>query len=164
MFRSKELIVPGRYSPCIGVLVVILLFPGAVRSSAGELFQAGDPQPGVPEVAVTPADSVPTAELQPSAATGPYTVRLPLIFMNYPPPPLSRRLGFGVAGGSLSQYPEAASLKAGWYVDWNVQQTPQRPNGMEYVQMVRLHQNLTVSICGLVNAWDRSKCPYATPA
>ena len=85
------------------------------------------------------------------------------------PPVLSVRLGYGLAGGSLNQYPEAASLKAGWYVDWNVQQTPQCPNGTEYVQMVRLHQNLTSASTGLpcplfsADAWDRSKCPYASP-
>ena len=78
------------------------------------------------------------------------------------PPVLSVRLGYGLAGGSLNQYPEAASLKAGWYVDWNVQQTPQCPNGTEYVQMVRLHQNLTCPLWS-VDAWDRSKCPYASP-
>ena len=234
MFMNKRTYNPWLTLAFVGVLVVILVFPGAIRSSANGLLQTGDPQPGVPEVVVTPADSVPAAELQPQAAAGPYTVRLPLIFMNYLPPPavpvlnaianadgdgnyavawsaaagatsymleeddnvdfasptarysgagtswnanckavgayfyrvrasntgglsewsnvastavqppvLSVRLGYSLAGGSLNQYPEAASLKAGWYVDWNVQQTPQCPNGTEYVQMVRLHQNLT---------------------
>ena len=260
VFMNKRTYNPWLTLAFVGVLVVILVFPGAIRSSANGLLQTGDPQPGVPEVVVTPADSVPAAELQPQAAAGPYTVRLPLIFMNYLPPPavpvlnaianadgdgnyavawsaaagatsytleeddnvdfasptaqyngagtswnanckavgayfyrvrasntgglsewsnvastavqppvLSVRLGYSLAGGSFNQYPEAASLKAGWYVDWNVQQTPQCPNGTEYVQMVRLHQNLTSASTGVpcpffsADAWDRSKCPYASP-
>jgi hypothetical protein len=148
---------------CTGVLFIILLFPGASSSSAGARFQAGDPQPGVPQAAVSPADSAPTAVLQPSAVAGPHTVWLPLISLNYPPPPLSHRLGYGVTwSGSLSQYPGAATLKAGWYVNWAVEQTPQRPNGMEFVQMVRLHQNITCPLWSQ-NAWDRTKCPYVTP-
>ena len=170
MFRNERTDNPWPTLAFIGVLVVTLLFPGAIRSSAHGLFQAGDPQPGVPGVAVTAADSVPPPALQLRAAVGPYSVRLPLISLNYPLPPLSRRLGYGLVVDSFSQYPEAASLRAGWYVNWNVQQTPQRPNGMEFVQMVRLHQNLTPVphnppfLCDSSDAWDRSKCPYATPA
>ena len=53
-------------------------------------------------------------------------------------------------------------MKAGWYVNWAVQKTPQRPNDMEFVQMVRLHQNITCDLWSQ-NAWDRNKCPYADP-
>ena len=34
---------------------------------------------------------------------------------------------------------------------------------IEYVQMVRLHQNLTCPLVVPRHVWDRSKCPYATP-
>jgi hypothetical protein len=33
-----------------------------------------------------------------------------------------------------------AQLNAGWYLDWGTGQTPSRPNGMEYVQVIRVQQ------------------------
>lgn len=78
------------------------------------------------------------------------------------PPQISYRLGFGATSGPISKYPEIDSLKAGWYVDWQVRTRPVRPNQMEFVQMVRVHQRLTCQI-GSADAHDRTKCPYAIP-
>jgi hypothetical protein len=75
---------------------------------------------------------------------------------------LSDRLGFGATMPSIGPYPEIASLKAGWYVDWRVQEKPTRPNMMEYVQTIRVHQKLTCPL-GSADAHDRLKCPYAIP-
>src|SRR3990172_8834098 len=47
---------------------------------------------------------------------------------------------FGV-GGNVSQYP-VAELNIGWHMDWSSQLAPVRPNGAEYVQVIRLQQFL----------------------
>jgi hypothetical protein len=72
--------------------------------------------------------------------------------------PLSTRLGFGV-GGNIADFPDVASLRAGWYLDWSVRVNPVRPNNMEYAQTVRLHQKLACER-NSPDAWDRVKCPY----
>lgn len=33
-----------------------------------------------------------------------------------------------------------AKLNAGWYLDWGTDQIPSRPNGMEYIQVIRVQQ------------------------
>jgi len=71
---------------------------------------------------------------------------------------LSTRLGYGDSGGGIN-YPDVESLRAGWYLNWVVQVTPKRPNGMKYVQVVRLHQKLACPL-GSANAWNRTVCPY----
>jgi hypothetical protein len=82
-------------------------------------------------------------------------IYLPIVSVQ---PPLSTRLGFGV-GGEISNFPDVASLRAGWYLDWRVRIKPVRPNNMEYAQMVRLHQKLACEL-GSPDSWDRKKCPY----
>ena len=47
------------------------------------------------------------------------------------------RFGIGVALPPVDQY-DAGHLGAGWYVAWRVNPDPSHPNGMEFVQMVRL--------------------------
>jgi hypothetical protein len=75
---------------------------------------------------------------------------------------LSYRLGVGATYRPLSNYPELPSLRVGWYQDWYASWGPERPNGMEYVYTVRVHQEL---VCPLwsENAADREKCPYKQP-
>jgi hypothetical protein len=142
------------------VLVVLLLFPGAASSGAAGLRQADNPQPGVPGAVETPAASVPPAE-QPDAAAGTHTVRLPLIYLNYAPP-ISYRLGFSGGEGVVGKYPEVSTLKTGWYIGYWASAQPPRPGGIEYAQMVNVHQNIKCTLWS-VNAWDRSKCPYTSP-
>jgi hypothetical protein len=43
----------------------------------------------------------------------------------------------GVAIGPISRY-NIKSLRLGWYLDWRARPDPPRPEGIEYVQMVRL--------------------------
>jgi hypothetical protein len=66
------------------------------------------------------------------------------------------RFGVGVAGGGIEHY-DVERLRSGWHVDWNVRSNPEQPAGMQYVQMVRLHQ--------MTECWpDRVEgCPYTTP-
>ena len=51
--------------------------------------------------------------------------------------PFLKRVGvsFATGYGPLSSYP-LKRLPFGWYLDWNYQRNPQRPNGIEYVQML----------------------------
>ena len=76
------------------------------------------------------------------------------------PPDLADRIGFSSGDVNVNQYTGIESLKAGWYVDWSVQVSPKRPGGMEYMQMVRIHQEM---VCGPRITPDRVKCPYKTP-
>ena len=48
------------------------------------------------------------------------------------------RFGAGVEG-DIDQY-DVAALDLGWYVDWGSTQFPQAPDGLEYIQMIRLKQ------------------------
>ena len=58
----------------------------------------------------------------------------------FPPyPSANERLGVGLAGkvDGLTDY-DVAQLHAGWYLNWGTHQTPPHPEGMVYVQVVRL--------------------------
>ncbi len=79
-----------------------------------------------------------------------------------PPTDLCWRLGFDALSylGSIYRYPEIRSLKAGLYTDWIVRSNPARPNDMDYVQTIRVHQELA---CGTRHNSDREACPYAEP-
>jgi hypothetical protein len=74
------------------------------------------------------------------------------------------RMGYNVlaskSGETIYRYPEIRSLKAGLYADWKVRSGPARPNDMEYVQIVRVHQKLS---CGARWFYPREQCPYAEP-
>jgi len=73
--------------------------------------------------------------------------------------PLSWRLGYGVARPyRMADMPQSAQLQAGWYLDWTLRPNPDRPNGMAYVQMVRLRQDID---CPIKTSRDRVACPYS---
>jgi len=90
------------------------------------------------------------------------TIYLPLVMteMTTEGKDVAWRMGFSLTSASLSRYPEAAQLGAGWYLDWLVRVTPERPNNIEYAQMIRVHQKLA---CGAWYHADDKVCPYATP-
>ncbi|MCB0189936.1 MAG: hypothetical protein KDE31_36950, partial [Caldilineaceae bacterium] len=73
---------------------------------------------------------------------------------------LPERIGFGLTSSALSAYTDVTTLGAGWYLDWRVREKPERPAGIAYVQMVRVHQKLA---CGEWYHSDRALCPYAKP-
>ncbi len=126
------------------LLLAFLLVPASTRADTGD--SAGNVE--------TTAPAAP-AELQ-----GPSRfLSLPLV---HGPPPTSWRLGYGSWGIDILRYPQIATLKAGWYVNWTTQVKPQRPGFIEYVQMIRVHQKLTCPLWS-PNAHDRTKCPYAQP-
>lgn len=73
---------------------------------------------------------------------------------------LADRIGFGLTSAALAPYTDVTTLGAGWYLDWRVRETPERPADMDFVQMVRVHQELS---CGEWYHGDRAACPYAEP-
>ena len=70
--------------------------------------------------------------------------------------PRYQRLGFG-AVSNLRSLTQVSDLQAGWYLNWSVNSAPNRPNGIEYAQVVRVHQRLTCQ------SPDRDACPYVVP-
>jgi hypothetical protein len=73
---------------------------------------------------------------------------------------LADRLGYGLGLHPLERFPTARSLRAGWYLNWATASNPVRPGGIEFAQVVFVHQALA---CGLVRHGDRAACPYAEP-
>ena len=71
------------------------------------------------------------------------------------------RFGFGVRvqKGRVEDY-DVEDLRAGWYVNWNPVVNPPHPAGMEFVQMIRLHQ---LTECWPERTGDREACPYVKP-
>jgi hypothetical protein len=47
------------------------------------------------------------------------------------------RWGVGVVSKAISHY-DVEPLRLGWYLQWNAQEDPRRPGGIDYAQMVRL--------------------------
>jgi hypothetical protein len=139
-------------------LALALLFPRAAWSAG-----AADPQSVQPTSIRAGTDAPSTSERvlepRPAAPAAAHTVRMPLVLL---PDRLMYRLGFGGTSAPVNAYGEVASLRTGWYLDWAVQRAPARPYGMEYAQMVRVHQKLTCPLFS-ANAHDRSRCPYAQP-
>ena len=65
---------------------------------------------------------------------------LPLVMANYAPPEEGRLCRFGVGSPSdVTRYP-VNQLRIGWYTDWGARLHPDRPGGIDYLQMVRLNQ------------------------
>lgn len=109
-----------------------------------------------PQAASAQAGAEPSVD--PSALTA-TKVYLPLFSNDYNPI-RSDRIGFGAGLHPLSYYKDIRILNGGWYVDWTVQVAPERPAGIEFVQMVRVHQKLT---CPIGTTADRKLCPYVNP-
>lgn len=92
-----------------------------------------------------------------SGVTTSATTHLPMVsYMQQ----LSTRLGAAELMKSIDYYPEVGSLRMGWYLDWKTTLNPPRPNGMEYAQMIRVHQNIE---CPVGTTPDRVLCPYSVP-
>jgi hypothetical protein len=73
---------------------------------------------------------------------------------------LADRLGYGLGLHGLERYPAARALQAGWYLNWATSDKPFRPGGIEFAQLVFVHQKLA---CGEIRHGDRAACPYAEP-
>ncbi len=103
-----------------------------------------------------PPATPPAVAAQNQAAT---TLFLPLLNRDHNPF-VADRLGFSSSVSPITTFPGVTGLNAGWYVDWRVNPGAVRPGGMEYMPMVRVHQDLT---CPIHTTPDRVACPYVTP-
>lgn len=87
-------------------------------------------------------------------------------------PKLATRMGYGITyprAGSpddILTFANSAQLKAGWYLNWGVFSNTPNPGGIEFAQMIRVHQVLS---CTDDNGNPRRRyafrdeCPYAQP-
>lgn len=103
------------------------------------------------EGAAAPAQAV---TVSPDALS--HAIRMPMAFKDTIPN-IADRMGYGTSADRINAYTHIRDLRAGWYVDWKVNDAPVHPGGIEYVQMVRMHQKLA---CPIGTTADRVKCPY----
>ncbi|RLT40453.1 MAG: hypothetical protein DWI57_08450 [Chloroflexi bacterium] len=78
------------------------------------------------------------------------------------PQPPALRIGYGVLSNVDLTDPAIRSLGAGVYNNWRTNSAPVTPDGIHFVQTVRVHQLLTCPL-NSENAWNRDACPYAEP-
>ncbi|MEM7125932.1 MAG: hypothetical protein AAF702_06375, partial [Chloroflexota bacterium] len=86
-------------------------------------------------------------------------------------PYLASRMGYGLtyaSGGpnTISAFGNAVNLKAGWYLNWGVNANPVRPDNIDYLQMIRVHQSLSCTNDSGNTYWQyafREECPYIEP-
>lgn len=86
------------------------------------------------------------------------TLYLPLV--NKYVAKVSSRMGYCAITAPIDRYPAIRDLRAGWYLNFGMTKTPARPLGMDYVQVVRIHQLTT---CWPERLRNRTTCPYVTP-
>lgn len=100
--------------------------------------------------------NLPQVEID-SGITTTATTHLPMVsYMQQ----LSTRLGAAELMKPIDWYPDVGTLRMGWYLDWRTTLNPPRPGGMEYAQMIRVHQNID---CPVGTTPDRVVCPYSVP-
>lgn len=102
--------------------------------------------------------SVPPVEAATPEGTETHQLYLPLV--NKYVAKVSSRLGYSAITSPIDRYPAIRDLRAGWYLNFGITKAPARPLGMEYVQVVRLHQLTT---CWPQRLRNRTTCPYVTP-
>jgi len=138
------------------IALVLLACSTALASTPSPQAPVGPTAPTASKVWLTPTIR-PSDRLTTTVA--PQPTHLPMV-SNLPQ--LATRLGFATTAGSPGPFTEVASLKAGWYLNWNVREKPDQPNGMEFAQMVRIHQDITCPL-GSALAHNRLICPYVVP-
>jgi hypothetical protein len=85
------------------------------------------------------AQGVRGVAVDPAVSAGIQRVYLPLVFHD-DPMRTQRLCRFGIGAPSdIARYP-VNQLRIGWYTDWGATPQPVRPGGIEYLQMIRLHQ------------------------
>jgi hypothetical protein len=73
---------------------------------------------------------------------------------------LAPRMGYGATGVPINSFAGTNQLKAGWYLNWSLSENPVRPGGIEFAQVIFVHQKMA---CGDFYNRDRVTCPYAQP-
>jgi hypothetical protein len=87
-----------------------------------------------------------------------HTIYLPRIGNQ---PQVAWRIGYAQTSSNYN-LPGLDSLLAGWYLNWSTGVHAVRPNGMEYAQMIRVHQDLVCPLGG-PQSHNRTICPYVVP-
>jgi hypothetical protein len=95
-------------------------------------FAAGDSL-STPQGAATPTSRVTEGAPRDNSSPPPAVVATPLPALVA----MKDRFGFGAAISPPDQF-AVDRLGAGWYVNWAAQLDPSRPQGIEYVQMIRV--------------------------
>ncbi len=162
--RFAGAIRPRQIPLVVALSILILAFAAALLPATARA--------ATPESAPAPRQQEPAAPLPDDAAqaagneidaiapeAGPVKSYLPIIFYEYSSISPSR-IGFGSGWRPIASYQDIRELNAGWYTNWGVSVNPSRPLGIQYVQMVRVHQKLT---CEHFTTADRVQCPYASP-
>jgi hypothetical protein len=104
---------PVKLFPALGSTLLALL---SLALFVGVMGQGASP----PVYAALPS----RAEGAPLSADQPYT---------------NCRFGVGQVYSPVTAYPDFPELNLGWYLDWTSKSHPARPNGIEYVQMLRVN-------------------------
>jgi hypothetical protein len=153
------------------MLLATLLWPAAAQAqdSTTPVTLPPDPRPVAPMGSPDPDaatyaqmaadDAAAAAAADAALPDATFRTLLPYTFNDHAPQ-MADRLGYGAGTRPILTFPEVRTLNAGWYVNWAVRGNPQRPNGMQFAQMIRVHQRLT---CGTGVTADRTICPYVTP-
>ncbi|HRW09557.1 MAG TPA: hypothetical protein P5121_30860 [Caldilineaceae bacterium] len=146
-----------------GVLVLFLLLQGKLpaQGAAREMAAEQTLPSGTLASSAISETVVGDAAVAPNRAAK--ISYLPLIAQNHNSR-LSKRIGYGATLSPITRYPAIRSLNAGWYVNWGVSVNAVRPSGMEYAQMIRVHQDIVQTDgCGKYVTADRRICPYVEP-
>ncbi|HOC20102.1 MAG TPA: hypothetical protein PKL16_01190 [Anaerolineae bacterium] len=136
-----------------GVLVLMLVFVGLATAATPQRLTVALPQvqESTPLDGAQDVTTVSAGDMLPRAY-------LPLVLRDYGP--RSSRLGYCALSPNISNYADVGKLAAGWYVRFEAKSDVPRPRGMDYVQVVRLHQETT---CWPTRTRDRAECPYVRP-
>ncbi|HOS79650.1 MAG TPA: hypothetical protein PLJ24_05230, partial [Anaerolineae bacterium] len=136
-----------------GVLVLMLVFVGLATAATPQRLTVALPQvqESTPLDGAQDVTTVSAGDMLPRAY-------LPLVLRDYGP--RSSRLGYCALSPNISNYADVGKLAAGWYVRFEAKSDVPRPRGMDYVQVVRLHQKTT---CWPTRTRDRAVCPYVQP-
>lgn len=105
------------------------LVPTAAEATQPPTVSGASSPTAVPISTSTPEQI--SEEASPSPARSPVVMPLPSLYST------AERFGFGAASSTVGQY-EVGQLHAGWYLDWSHNAEPAGPDGLEYVQMVRV--------------------------
>ena len=159
MRKVRQLAALG-FSAAAVVVWACLSFYGHALAASASTTDAQEPvsTPGSPAAGATDSQVYLPAVGQASASQNgdPDSTQsrllLPVVFQQQP---RYQRLGYGAV--SSLPYAQVSNLQAGWYLNWSVTPTPNRPNGIEYAQLINVHQRTTCT------SHDRLECPYVVP-
>lgn len=141
MPRGEKLLWLGLLLIGVGGMLILLGLPGVEWSRGWRERLAGAAARPTPEPIVpTPIPAEKTAALTPTLFVHPeITPHVPegtrVLWLGRP------RWGVGVASGPIEQY-DVEPLGLGWYLDWTARHDLVVPEGIEYVQMIRLKEGV----------------------